>query len=64
MLDFPAAVFAPGRTVFDDPIEQGALESDVVACFLALDPFVDENFFTLGKELAVEDRVLDEIRVF
>ena len=59
-----SSIFAPGRAVFDDPIEQSPFKTDVVTGFLTFQPFMDENLFPLGKKLAVQDGVLDEIRVF
>ena len=57
------AFFAPGGTVFDDPIQKSFLKTDVLAHFLAFDPFVAEDFFPLGEEFLVEDGILDEIGI-
>jgi hypothetical protein len=46
--------FAPGGTVFDDPIGQRTLEPDVVTGFFRLNPFVFKDFLALGLKLAVE----------
>src|SRR5258705_5408784 len=35
--------FEPGRPVFQGPIKQGVFKTDVVASFLALDPFVTKD---------------------
>jgi hypothetical protein len=40
--------FAPGRTVFQGPIKQSAFKTDVVASFLALDPFVTKDLLAFG----------------
>ena len=47
-----------------DPVEQRFFKADVVAGFLALDPFVPEDFFALGEELFVEKGFFDEVGVF
>ena len=47
--------------MFDDPVEQSFFEPDIVPGFLTFQPFVAENFFTLGKELFVKKRFFDEI---
>jgi hypothetical protein len=39
---------APGRPVFQGPIKQGTFKTDVVASFLALDPFVTKNLLAFG----------------
>ena len=41
--------FAPGRSVFQDPIDQGTFKIDVAASFLALDPFVTKDLFASAK---------------
>lgn len=53
--------FPPLRAVFNDPIGQRALESDVVPGFLGLDPFMAQNFFALGLKFAVERRIFHEV---
>jgi hypothetical protein len=52
---------APSGTVFDDPIEKGAFESNIVALLLALDPLVTENFVPFGQKFFVEDGVFDQV---
>lgn len=47
--------------MFDDPVEQSFFEPDIVPGFLTFQPFVAENFFTLGKKLFVKERFFDEI---
>ena len=42
--------FAPGRSVFQDPIDQGTFKIDVAASFLALDPFVTKDLFAFSQE--------------
>ena len=39
---------APGRPVFQGPIKQGTFKTDVVASFLALDPFVTKDLLAFG----------------
>ena len=46
--------------MLDDPVEQGLFETNVVARFFALNPFVPQDFFALGKELLVEQRFPNE----
>ncbi len=46
--------------MFSDPIEQGALETDVVAEPLGLQPLVSEDFLPLSQELLVEAGLFDE----
>ena len=41
---------APGRSVFQDPINQGAFKTDVVTSFLALDPFVRKDLLAFGAQ--------------
>jgi len=47
--------------VFANPVEEGALETDVMAEALGLDPFVAKDFFPFGEELLVKARLLYEI---
>jgi hypothetical protein len=49
--------------MFHDPIKQRFFEADVFAGFFALNPLVFQNFGTLGKELLVKNRILDELRL-
>jgi hypothetical protein len=55
------AGFPPLGPVMDDPVGQGPFEADIVAGLLGLDPFMPQNFFPLGLELAIERRVLQQI---
>ena len=48
--------------MLDNPIRQRAFKADVVAGFFRLKPFVPENFFPFGLELAVKRGGFDEIR--
>src|SRR2546423_2269858 len=54
----------PVGAVFHDPIAKRLFEADISAGFLALDPFVFQNFFPLGEELLVEHGILNEPRLF
>ena len=45
---------APARPVFDDPIGQCPLESDVMAGLFRFDPLVPENFFPFRLEFTVK----------
>jgi len=55
------APFAPLGAMFDDPVGQGPLESDVEAGFLGLDPLVLQDFLPFGLEFLVESRVLQQV---
>ena len=59
--EFPLALVAPVRSMFQNPIEERLFKADITAGFFALDPFVFQNLFALGKELLVENRVLNEL---
>lgn len=48
--------------MFDDPVEQSFLESNVVPGLFALDPLMPKDLFALGKKLFVKERLLDEFR--
>ena len=48
--------------MFHDPVEERFFKADIASGFFALDPFMLQNFFPLGEELFVEDRVLNELR--
>jgi len=61
--EFPLALVAPIRSMFQDPIEERLFKADIAPGFLALDPFVFQNLFALGEELLVEDGVLHELRL-
>ena len=39
---------APGGAMFDIPIEQSLFEANVVTLFFALNPFVAQDFLSLG----------------
>ena len=54
----------PSGAMFYDPIEESFLESDVVARFLALQPFVAEDFLPFGEEFFVEPGFFDELGIF
>src|SRR5687768_15969964 len=51
----------PVGTIFHDPIEQRPFKADISPGLFALDPFVFQNLFSLGKEFLVENRVLHEL---
>src|SRR2546423_513903 len=55
---------SPAGPIFHDPIAERFFKADVSAGFFAFDPFVLQNFFPLGKELLVENRVFNELRLF
>ena len=54
----------PGSSVFEHPVEECPLKSDVTAEFLALDPLVTQNLVPLREELPVESGVLQQITRF
>ena len=54
---------SPVGAVLHDPIKQCFFEADVFAGFFALNPLVFQNLGALGKELLVENRILDELRL-
>ena len=49
-----AACRTPALAVLADPIEQSALEADVVAQPLRFEPFVFQDFFPLGQKFLIE----------
>ncbi len=49
--------------MFHDPIKQRPFEADVFAGLFALDPLVLQDLGALGKELLVENRILNELRL-
>jgi hypothetical protein len=55
------ALGAPGGAMLHDPVEQRFLEADIVAGFLALDPFVAEDLFALSEEFFVKERFFHEV---
>lgn len=52
---------APALPVLPNPVEQRALEADVVSQPLRLEPLVLQNLFPLGQELLVEAGLFDEV---
>src|SRR3954471_6772090 len=54
----------PAGPVFHDPIAERFFEADISPGFLALDPFMFQNFFPLREELLVEHGVFNELRLF
>ena len=50
--------------MLDNPVEQGFFKANVVAGLFALDPFMAQNFFTLGEEFLVEQGFADEFSRF
>lgn len=61
LLEQGAPMGAPAVAVLADPIEQRALEADVIAEPLGLEPFVTKDLFPLGEELLIQRGLLDEI---
>ena len=55
------AALSPLGTVFDDPIRQCPLESDVMPGLFGLNPLVPENFLAFGLELAIKRGILQQI---
>ena len=51
----------PLGTVFDDPIRQRALESNVAARLFGFDPLVLQNLFSFGLKLPVERGVSQQL---
>ena len=47
------ALGAPNFAMPPHPFGECALETDVVSCSLALNPFVSANFLSLGEEFLV-----------
>jgi hypothetical protein len=45
------------RPVPHDPIQKRPLETNIMPGLLTFNPLVTENFFPLGKEFLVEDRI-------
>jgi hypothetical protein len=43
-----AVSFAPSRSVFHNPINQGTFKADVVASFLAFNPFVTKDLLAFS----------------
>ena len=52
---------SPAFSMFTDPVEQGALETDVVAEAFGLQPLVFKNLLPLRQELLVETGLFDEL---
>ena len=42
------ALDSPNGAVGDDPVEESAFKSDIVADFFAFEPFVAENLISFG----------------
>ena len=55
-------IFPPLGTMPYNPIGQSTFKADVRTGFLRLDPFMFQNFLTLGLELAIQRGVLEQIR--
>ena len=51
---------APALTVFADPIEERAFETDVVAKALRFEPLVFQDFFSFRQKLLIETGLFDE----
>src|SRR5580765_6004060 len=54
---------SPVGAMFHDPIQQSSFKADVFPGFFTLDPLVLQNFCALRKELLVERRLFDELRL-
>ena len=50
--------------MFHDPIQEGFFKPNVVTDFLALYPFMAEDFFAFSEEFLVEERLLHEVVLF
>ena len=53
---------APLVAVVADPVQQGAFEAYVVACFFGLYPLVAQDLLALGQKLFVHARFFSEER--
>jgi hypothetical protein len=51
----------PCGSMFNDPIEESALEADIVPGFLAFNPFMAQYLFALSQELLVEHRIFHQL---
>ena len=49
---------SPGRTMFDYPIRQRALKTNVMAGFFRLNPFVPKDFLALGLKFPIQRGIL------
>ena len=58
------ATCTPIRSVFDNPIEQSFLKSDIAPGLFTFNPFVTQNLVAFGEKLFVENRVLNQIKWF
>ena len=47
--------------MFNDPIRQSPLETDIAARFFGFNPFVPQNLFAFGLELPIQRRILQQI---
>ena len=54
---------APAVAVLADPVQQGALKTDVVAKTFRLNPLVLQDLLPLGEEFLVQAGLFDEIAV-
>ncbi len=53
--------FTPFGSMFNDPIGERALKSDITAGLFGFDPLVPQNFLSLCLELPVERRILQQL---
>src|SRR5436190_18825369 len=60
-MGFPLPLGAPLGAMFDNPVKKRLLETDIVARLFALNPLMPEDFLPLGKELLIEERLLNEV---
>jgi hypothetical protein len=47
--------------MFDDPVEERPLETDIIPGFLAFNPFMAQNLLALSQELLVEHRIFHQL---
>jgi hypothetical protein len=51
----------PCGSMFDDPVEERPLETDIIPGFLAFNPFMAQNLLALSQELLVEHRIFHQL---
>ena len=54
-------MFAPAGAMFDDPIGQRLLKTDVPSELFGFDPLVPEYLIALGLEFFIQGRVAKEV---
>jgi len=50
--------------MFHDPVEEGLFKANIMAGFLAFDPFVAQDLFPFSEEFLVEQGLADEFSRF